>query len=52
MIDTPPETTLIAPETVPLPSPTINPAPAPVEVPKDPKRSLYVTHTVVKGDTL
>lgn len=55
LIDTPPETTLIAPETIPLPVPTTNdtrPNPVPVEAPKDPKRTLYVTHTVVKWDTL
>jgi LysM repeat protein len=55
LIDTPPETTLIAPETVsaPIPVPAaIDKTIAPVEAPKDPKRSLYVTHTVVRGDTL
>lgn len=51
LIDTPPETTLIAPE-APLPLPPTNTSPIPTEVPKDPKRSLYVTHTVVKWDTL
>lgn len=46
---------MIAPETVsaPIPAPVVtNKATAPVEAPKDPKRSLYVTHTVVRGDTL
>jgi LysM repeat protein len=50
LVDTPPETTLIAPpvsvdakETIP--SLTNEP-------PVDPKKSLYVTHTVLKGDTI
>jgi len=56
LVDTPPETTLIAPE-VSNPLPTIsvpeeNRTPVPIEAPRDPKRSLYVTHTVIKGDTL
>lgn len=51
MMDTPPETTLIAPEAVvqtPVPTPE-KPAPS---APQDPKRSLYVVHNVVAGDTL
>ncbi|MCB9807463.1 LysM peptidoglycan-binding domain-containing protein [Candidatus Peribacteria bacterium] len=54
LVDTPPETTLIAP----VPSPVVeNPTPTsetPVNrtPPADPKRALYVTHTVVKGDTI
>lgn len=49
LVQNPPETTLIEPEPAPvlaleaeqLPEPTV-----------DPKRSLYVTHTVVRGDTI
>lgn len=54
LVDTPPETTLIAPETLPAPAPlpVVNTATKTVEAPKDPKRALYVTHTVVRGDTL
>ena len=52
LVDTPPETTLIAPESVTQPTTVSSPSPAPVEQPKDPKRPLYVTHTVKKGDTL
>lgn len=51
LVETPPETTLIAPEPTPLPAPTIVPNPEPQPV-KDPKRALYVTHTVARGDTL
>lgn len=53
LVNTPPETTLIAPESLavqpqePLPSQKTAP-----EQPKDPKRQLYVTHTVARGDTL
>lgn len=57
LVDTPPQTTLLAPETIPpepTPSTPTNTAPTlpQVEAPKDPKRSLYVTHTVSRGDTL
>jgi surface antigen/LysM repeat protein len=52
LIDTPPETTLFVPE-VSVPS---SPPPADIVAPreeiKDPKLSLYVTHTVTRGDTL
>ena len=52
LVDTPPETTLIAPKSVTQPTTVSSPSPVPVEQPKDPKRPLYVTHTVKKGDTL
>lgn len=52
LVDTPPETTLIAP----TPSPVVETS-EPQEntqriPPVDPKKSLYVMHTVVKGDTI
>ncbi|MBP6921052.1 LysM peptidoglycan-binding domain-containing protein [Candidatus Gracilibacteria bacterium] len=49
LVQTPPETTLIAPEPSPEPEPTAEEAPKQTI---DPKRGLYVTHTVVRGDTI
>lgn len=50
LVDTPPQTSLLAPESIPepvVPSDVAKTAsPTPAEAPKDPKRSLYVTHTV------
>lgn len=51
LVDTTPQTTLIAPEPAPLPEPTAVPTREPEPI-KDPKRALYVTHTVIRGDTL
>lgn len=56
LVDTPPQTSLLAPESIPepvVPSDVAKTAsPTPAEAPKDPKRSLYVTHTVSRWDTL
>lgn len=52
VIDITPETTLIAPDPAPLPEPTTVSAQQEPQAIKDPKRALYVTHTVARGDTL
>lgn len=49
LVQTPPETTLIEPETAPVVTTEVEQQPEPTV---DPKRSLYVTHTVVRGDTI
>lgn len=49
LVQTPPETTLIEPEPAPVTEPVAEQAPEPTV---DPKRWLYVTHTVVRGDTI
>ncbi len=51
MVDPAPETTLIVPESI-APVPAVIPESSPATPPEDPKRSLYVTHTVSRGDTL
>jgi|GEM_PF-1099982 len=52
LVDIAPTTTLINPD--PLPEPPVTPSPAslPITPPKDPKLPLYVSHVVVRGDTL
>lgn len=47
-----PETTLLEPETAPVLTPPQPEVIQPVAEPIDPKRWLYVTHTVVRGDTI
>lgn len=47
-----PETTLLEPETDPVLTPPQPEVTQPVAQPVDPKRWLYVTHTVVRGDTI
>jgi len=50
LVDVPPTTTLINPDPVSMP-PVVS-TDAPEAPPKDPKLPLYVSHVVVKGDTL